>query len=460
MLKKTYDLTQGPILNRLLLVAVPIMGTQVMQMAYNLTDMFWLGRLGGDAVAASGAAGMYQWLSIAFMMLGRMGAEIGVSQSLGANNRGAAKSFSQTSTLVNLISGLLFSGSMVLFSAFFIGFFNIQEAHVANDAARYLSIASLSCAPFFIASAITGTYTGSGNSRRPFILHAIGLGLNMLLDPILIFVFGLGITGAAIATVIAQCVVCVLFVLSIHFHKARPFEHYTLFAKPDLARIKQVLKWSAPISLESFLFTMLTMIISRFIAVFGVNALAVSRIGSQIESLSWLIGGGFASAVTAFTGQNFGAVKWARIRRCFRMSAGVMALWGLFVSLLMFILGRNLFSIFLSDPEVLTIGAEYMRILAFCQIPMCIEGAAASVFRGIGETSKPSAVSITCNAVRVPLAYFLSTTSLGLNGIWLGATLGACLRGIWMLIWLLVRKRKLPVEDGAAVRAEAIQAYN
>ena len=112
-------------MNRLLLVAVPIMGTQVMQMAYNLMDMYWLGWLGGDAVAASGAAGMYLWLSMAFMMLGRMGAEIGVSQSLGAGNREAAKAYSQTAVLVNFAAGVLFSSAMVAFSPFFIGFFNI-----------------------------------------------------------------------------------------------------------------------------------------------------------------------------------------------------------------------------------------------------------------------------------------------------------------------------------------------
>ena len=74
-----YSLTEGGILKKLLLVAVPIMGTQFMQMAYNLTDMFWLGRVGSDAVAATGAAGMYLWLSFGFLLIGRMGAEIGVS---------------------------------------------------------------------------------------------------------------------------------------------------------------------------------------------------------------------------------------------------------------------------------------------------------------------------------------------------------------------------------------------
>ena len=83
---KKHDLTQGGILKKLLQVAVPIMGTQFMQMAYNLTDMFWLGRTEQSvvAVAASGLAGMYLWLSMALLMIGRMGSEIGTSQNLGS----------------------------------------------------------------------------------------------------------------------------------------------------------------------------------------------------------------------------------------------------------------------------------------------------------------------------------------------------------------------------------------
>ena len=434
--KKTYDLTRGPILNRLLLVAIPIMGTQVMQMAYNLTDMFWLGRLGSEAVAASGAAGMFMWLSMSFMMFGRMGAEICVSQNLGAGDREAAKRYSQTAVLIAAAAGALYGCAMIFFSRFFIGFFNIREANVAADAARYLSIMGISCAPMFIALAVTGTFTGAGNSRLPFLIHAIGIGLNLVLDPVLIFTFGFGITGAAVASALSQTIVCVLFILAVLIYRDRPFESYSLFARPDPGKIRRILKLTTPIFAESFLFTGLTMTISRFIASFGASALAVSRVGSQIESLSWLIGGGFASAVTAFTGQNYGARRWSRIHACFRMSCAVMCVWGLAVTLLLFTFGRPLYGIFLKEPEILEMGAEYMRILAFCQLAMCLEGVGASIFRGIGETVKPSVVSITSNIIRVPLAYLLSRT-VGLTGVWIAVSATACLRGVWISAWYI-----------------------
>jgi Na+-driven multidrug efflux pump len=100
-----FDLTQGSILQKIIVVAVPIMGTQFLQMAYNLTDMFWLGRVGSHAVAASGAAGMYMWLSMGFLLIGRMGAEIGVAQSLGRGDQTAALDFSRNSLFINFVIG-------------------------------------------------------------------------------------------------------------------------------------------------------------------------------------------------------------------------------------------------------------------------------------------------------------------------------------------------------------------
>jgi len=128
-----------------------------------------------------------------------------------------------------------------------------------------------------------------------------------------------------------------------------------------------------------------------------------------------------------------------------------MSVWGFIVSLFLFFFGRHIFYIFLQEPEVLILGAEYMKILAFCQIAMCLEGVGASVFRGIGETVKPSAVSIISNALRIPLAYFLSRTGLGLFGLWIGITVGACVRGGWTYIWFLIRKRTIPVSAREAV---------
>lgn len=442
-----YDLTSGGILGKLLAVALPIMGTQLMQMAYNLADMFWLGRVGTNAVAASGTAGMFMWLSMAFIMVGRMGAEIGVSQSLGKADEKAALKYAQNAVFLSIFLGIGYALCMILFRYPLVGFFNIQEEVVAADTRLYLVIASLGIPLTFITSALVGAFNASGNSRTPFVINSVGLTANIILDPVLIFALDMGIAGAAFATILSQAVVCVLMIFAILRSKNRPFDHFSFFVKPERQIVRQIFRWTIPIGLESMIFTFLSMIISRFVNVFGAPAMAVSRIGSQIESLSWLIGGGFGSALTAYVGQNFGAGKWTRIHRGFRLSIGAMAVWGALVTILLFFCGDALFSLFLPDPKIIEMGAVYLKLLASCQLPMCLEFIAAGAFKGTGRTLEPSVVSIVSNGLRVPLAYVLSLTSLGLNGIWLGVSAGAILRGVWMFVWYLLAARKQPRTD-------------
>ncbi|GHU17255.1 hypothetical protein FACS1894163_07940 [Spirochaetia bacterium] len=129
-----------------------------------------------------------------------------------------------------------------------------------------------------------------------------------------------------------------------------------------------MLKWAIPIALEAFLFCFLSMLTSRIEASFGAHAMATSKVGAQIESLSWLIGGGFGSALVAFIGQNYGAGKWDRIKRGVRVSALAMSAWGIFVTLLLWFAGGFLFSLFLPEPELAALGTRYLRILAFCRV--------------------------------------------------------------------------------------------
>ena len=456
-----YNLVEGSIVNKLFFVAGPIIMTQIFQMAYNLTDMFWLGRLSSDAVAASGTAGLFLWLSMAFFLFGRMGAEIGVSQNLGRGDKETARSYAQNAIVVAIIMGLFTATVFISFHETFIGLFGIQEAHVEKDAREYLSIVSLGIPFFFTTAAITGIFNGAGNSRMSMLINGFGFTLNMILDPLLIFSAGLGIRGAGVASVIAQSLASVLAVYMLYRSKNRPFETIKLFIRPKWEIIKQIFKWVTPVSLESFLFTTLTMMLTPLTAMYGANALATVRIGSQIESLTWLIGGGYAAALTAFTGQNFGAGKWTRINKGFRLSSVMMAGWGLMVTILLAFGGGALFGIFVpNEPDVIKLGIFYLQLLAFAQIPACLEGVAAGIFRGLGKTVPPSISSITSNIMRVIMAYmFVAYTELGLTGIWLAVVISAVLRGVWIFIWYMIYSRKTPKTD-IEPKAETEQELN
>jgi len=439
MQKKQYDLTNGSILNKLLMVAGPIMATQVFQMLYNLLDMFFVGRISSDAVAATGAAGMFIWLSVAFFIVGSTGAGIGVSQNKGKGDMKSAQKFAYNAMFLSIMLGILFAAPILLFTNFFIGLVGIREAHVAKDAAIYLQMVAISFPILFLNNAITGAFNGSGNAKIPFYSKLIGLAINIIASPLLIFTFGLGVMGAGIATTIGYSVTGLVLYIAIKSPKHSPFEtfRFTEIFRPDKTTIRQILKWSLPIAIESASFTMLTMLIMNMIASYGANAIATKQIGVQIESLTWLVGGGFASAFTSFVGQNYGANKHERIKRGFKISVMVQATWGLIVTLIMVFGGRFIYSIFTDNPEIIASGIRYIRISAFVQITGCLDGVCTGAFRGMGKTLPPSITTTTFNTLRVFIAWALSLTPLGLYGVFIGAVVGIFLRNIGIIIWYL-----------------------
>lgn len=449
-----HDLTQGGILEKLLQVAVPIMGTQFMQMTYNLTDMFWLGRTEQSviAVAASGLAGMYMWLGNAPMMFGRMGSEIGTSQNLGRRDMEAARGYAEDSARMALILGIFYGLVLVAFANPLIALLQVNDPVVFDRTCTYLRIVATGIPFTYVSAAITGMFNGAGNSRLSFWANAIGLVVNMILDPLMILVLGWNVTGAAVATIIAQITVCMLFVFFAKFYSKRPFERFKILGQMDFDRMKQIVNWSIPVATESAVFTLLSMVVTGMVtAWYGETAVAVQRVGSQIESLAWLIGGGFSSAVTAFTGQNYGARKWERIRKGYRISIIFLLIWDGFVTFVLIVSGRFLFSLFLQEPpEILDMGAEYLRILALCQLAGALESACSGAFRGMGRTMPPSLCSIASNVIR-PFLCWMFSSFMGLNGIWMGITVSAILRGITIFAWFTVYSRSLPRNDETVV---------
>jgi len=427
-----------------LYLAVPILGSQTLQMLYNLTDMFWLGRLGSKELAATGAVGLYLWMSVAFMLLGSAGASIGVSQAFGSDDIDKAKSYTHVSLFICAVFGLLYTVIMLLFRHQLISFFNFREADVKIFAENYLAVVSVTITLTYLSATIGAVFTASGNSRTPFLCNIVGISINMALDPVFIFSLRLGVLGAAYATIIGQTVAFTMFIVFIKINKKRPFEKIKLFTVPKWNDIVWIIKKTLPIGAESFLFTFLVMATTRREAFFGADAIALSRIGSQIESLTWLVGGAFGTALVSFIGQNYGAKKWDRISATFKTASLVMFFYGAFVTFVLAVPGKYLFGLFLPDPVLIERSVLYLRIMAICQIPMCLEAVSSNSFRGLGNTLPPAIINTICNILRVPFVYILSMEifGIGLTGIWIGITTSACLRSIWSYIWYLITERK------------------
>lgn len=440
------DLTKGSILKKLIILALPIMGTSLIQMAYNLTDMIWVGVLGSSSVTAVGAAGFYTWFAFAFIVIPRIGAEVGVAQSIGRKDVNETKSYIRHSIQMNVIFALLYGIAMIIFREELIGFFNIQSADIVGMAVSYLVIVSFGMVFFFLPPVLTSIFNGHGDSRTPFIINTIGLIANIILDPLLILGVGpfprMGVAGAAIATISAQFIVTIAFIFTIRI-KTDFFNGLNFLQKPDWKHIRKITKLGIPVALQSGAFTFIAMVIARILSGWGPTPIAVQSVGSQIESISWMTAGGFQTALGAFVGQNFGAKKWDRIYKGYFTAISTVAVIGIITSCLLIFFPKPIFSIFIREEDVIKEGIIYLRILGVSQFFMCIEITTAGAFNGLGKTVPPSLVGIVLNSLRIPGAILLSRY-LGLDGVWWSISLSSILKGIILTAWFILFLLKHP----------------
>lgn len=445
---KGTDLTQGNILQQISRLSLPIMATSFIQISYHLMDLFWLGRGSTDWVASAGMAGYAMWIANALSLLTRIGSEIGVGQALGARDEEGVKRWIDSAFVLSIATSLVYGLAIFTFSESIVGFFRISDPIVNADGVVYLRVIAAGMLFTFLNPLIVGILNGAGDSRTSFFVNAIGLVVNMILDPILIFSAGLGVMGAALATVIAQGMITLVFVgfvMKRHsvFHKMDRFRHAGL---PTMRRIARM---GLPASLQSIFFALVSALISRFVAFYGASPFAAYGIGVQVESLGWLTLLGLSSALMAFTAQNFGAGRLDRVWQGFKKGTlvGVSVAFVAMVILVQF--AEPLMGIFVgADAEALQAGRVYLIVAGLSQIPMSLEIIASGVFQGTGNTVYPSALGIAGNALRIPLALLLEPI-FGLTGIFMAIAISASLKGLVLYPWFVhFYRTRLQLENG------------
>ena len=196
------------------------------------------------------------------------------------------------------------------------------------------------------------------------------------------------------------------------------------------------------------------MTIARIIAGWGDGAIAAQKVGTQVESISFMISGGFATAINAFTAQNFGAGRYDRIQKGFSTGAVLMVAWGAFTSVVLIAFPEPLMRLFIQEADVVEIGASYLRIMGLAEIFSCLEGLASGMFQGMGHTVPPAVTGMAFNLFRIPAALLLSATALGLSGIWWAMSLSMFLKGVVLPIWFILFLRRFMRAHKAAPAAE------
>ncbi|NMS88440.1 MATE family efflux transporter [Clostridioides difficile] len=436
-MKDRLDLTEGRITEKLLKLSLPIMGTSFIQMGYNMIDMIWVGKAGSKAVAAVGTAGFFPWLAMAFIMISKVGGEVKVAQSIGENNISATKSYIKSAIEINIMLAIIYTISLIVLNKQLIGFFKLGDLEVITMSRQYLIIVALGMVFYFINPVFTAIFNGLGNSKTPFCINTVGLITNIVLDPILIFGWGpaprLGVAGAAIATVFAQIVVTMCF-LCIVLKSKEEYFRIKIFRKIELRYYKVLYKLGFPVAVQNGMFTVFSMLLGVIVASWGPVAVAVQKVGSQIEAISWMTAEGLAVALGSFVGQNYGAKKYSRINKGCKIGIIVSSILGIITTLVLVFAGESIFSVFIDESEAIEKGATYLKILGYSQFFMCLEIITTGAFKGLGRTYIPSTIVTILTGARVPLAYLISRPEiLGLDGVWWSITLSSILKGTLMI---------------------------
>ena len=359
------DLLNEAIAPALTRLALPIMATSLVQMLYNLTDMAWIGRLGAGAVTAVGSAGMYTWFSQGFAILARTGGQVKTAHCLGAGENDSAAQYARGALQLGILFAVLY-GLVSLFGASrLIGFFKLNSPEVIAQAEWYVRIACGLVIFSYLNAILTGLLTAAGNSRTPFIVNVAGLVFNVVLDPVLIFGIGpfpeLGVSGAAAATVTAQALVSLLFFRAVLREKVL-FPHLRLWVLVPVKVWRDIVRIGVPSAVQNLIYAGISMILTRLITGWGDLAVAAQRVGSQIESVSWMVGDGFSAAVNAFLGQNYGAKRYDRVLESFWFCVKVSAVFLMTLAVVSFIGAPQIMRVFRKeDLDVIEIGTWAMR---------------------------------------------------------------------------------------------------
>ena len=420
-MQKKIDLVNGPVLSSLTRLAVPIMATSLIQMAYNMTDMIWIGRIGSSAVASVGAAGMYMWLSNGLAALAKMGGQVNVGHALGASNSEEAAEYASNALQLTLILGIIYGLVCILGAKPLIHFFHLNQAQVIRDAIYYLEITCGLVLFSFLNQTYTGLFTAIGNSRPVFLATTTGLVVNIILDPVLIFGLGpfpsLGIEGAALATGLGQTFSAILYLI---FYMVAPIsvKFRRAYFKPDFALCKKMYSIGIPASLNMALPSLLISSLNVILAGFGQSYVFVLGVYYKLQTFLYLPANGVIQGMRPLIGYNYGAKEHSRVNKIYQTSLIlVLAIMAVGTVLCLCIPG-TLIHLFTATPATIKIGSSALHIICLGFLVSSVSVTSSGALEGLGM-GLPSLIISLCRytLIIIPLAFLLSLLQ-GVSGVW------------------------------------------
>lgn len=423
---------KGDMVKVILTLSVPLMINNLIQTIYNLTDTFFVSRLGDIEVNAVG----FVWPIIFFMMSIAVGLSIAgtalISQYTGANESDEAQVVAGQIISFSFIASIILGILGALTTPFIVSIMG-AEGELYNYSVDFLRIILLGLPTMFIFNAFNAIKQGQGDTYTPMILVGLSVALNIILDPIFIFTFDLGVAGAAIATVISRGILAI-YAMYILFNKNDGIRLEKKHLKIKKYWLKKIIVVGVPSSIGQSTTSLGFAVLNIFVKSFGSATLTAFIIGNRINSLILMPAMGIGSALATVVGQNLGKDDVLRARKAVKTSAALATIFLIIGGTFVFILAPQIISLFTNSKDVIEQSVFYLRVISASLPLMGIFQVFNGTFQGSGHTIMAMLVmSSRLWVFRIPMIIlFKNYTNLGEKSVWFAMILSngfVCLIG-------------------------------
>jgi len=415
------DLTTGSVTTHLLRTTSFMLVSMVFQTLYVLVDLYWVGRLGTDAVAAVAISGNLMFLVLAATQMLGVGTTTLVSHAAGSRDQARANAVFNQAQALSLVAGVIFLVATLASSGVYARAMSADEG-TTRLAVEYLAWMVPAMALQFALVAMGAALRGTGNFKPGMVVQTASVIINIVLAPILIFGWGtgyaMGVAGAALASFIAILIGVVW--LSTYFVGASADLSFSVadWRRPNVRMWAEMLKIGLPAGAEFALMAIYLAVVYTVIRPFGAPAQAGFGIGLRIMQSGFLPIVALGFAVAPVAGQNFGARHPERVRATFKAAALIATTGMALFALLAHIAPAALIGIFSDDPAVIAVGDEYLRISSWNFVASGLIFVTASMFQAMGNTI-PSLVTSFTRIVVVAIPAFLLSRMPGFEMRWI-----------------------------------------
>lgn len=432
-------LLNGNMVRAILTLAIPVVINSFLQTMYNLTDTYWLGRLGTAELAAINLVTPVQSIVINFGSGITVAGSVLISQYLGAKQDDDARSMANQIFACAMIFSVVCAATCTLSTPSIVTWLG-AEGETWQHSKTYLQLVILDMPFLYMVNMYAAIHQAQGDTVRPMFLNLFGISLNMILDPLLMVVFHLGAAGAALATVSAKAVPAVAaFFLLLNKNKDIYLNLKKLKFEKD--KLKSILIVGLPTAIGGSTMQFGFLLMSRNVFQYGTQAMAAYGIGNKVNGLITLPSNGIGSAVATIVGQNVGASQYERAEQGYKLSRRISVI---FLFLGGMILSRMpvstaIVSIFSDDAKVIEMAAEFLSIMAFWCFTNGVYNSSMGLFQGSGHTE----VTMIVDASRLWVFRFATLyicevwLHMGVRSVWYSVVVSNGISAV--LLWIVYR---------------------